>query len=56
MKYRFIVIDDCGTISYISADSRKNAIEKYCSWKGRSKEYVKDHCIVKKRTSKENTE
>jgi hypothetical protein len=48
MIYRFKIIADSGKISIISADSRKQAIEKYRNRQGCSKEYVKDHCVVKK--------
>ena len=58
MKYDFIVIDDNGTGTSIRAECRTNAIETYCREKGCSKEYVKDHCVVKKnnrrRTRDEN--
>lgn len=48
MKYKFAVIDDNGSATFVTAECRTDAIETYCREKGCSKEYVKDHCVVKK--------
>ena len=48
MIYIFRIIDDNGKIARISAERRKQAVEKYCSRQGCTKEYVKKHCVVKK--------
>lgn len=48
MTYIFRIIDDNGKIAHISAERRTQAIEKYCSRQGCTKEYVKKHCVVKK--------
>jgi hypothetical protein len=45
--YDFEIVDDNGTITYICAKCRSEAIETYCKEKGCSKEYVKEHCIVR---------
>lgn len=52
------IIDDNGTITYICAETRTEAIEIYCREKGCPEEYVKKHCIVKKayRRSQQNGE
>lgn len=43
--YKFTV--DNGRIFYVCADSRKNAVELFCEEHGTSKDFVKDHCVVK---------
>lgn len=43
----FEIVDDNGTITYICAKCRSEAIEIYCHEKGCRKEYVKAHCIVR---------
>ena len=45
--YDFQFVDDNGTITYVCAKCRSEAIEAYCREKGCSKEYVKKHCIVR---------
>lgn len=45
--YDFQIVDDNGTISYICAKCRTDAIEIYCKEKGCSKEYVKKHCVIR---------
>lgn len=45
--YCFRIVDDNGTITNIVAKCRTKAIEIYCQKKGCSKEYVKEHCIVR---------
>ena len=49
--YDFQIVDDNGTITYICAKCRSEAIEAYCREKGCSKEYVKEHCIIRKAVS-----
>ena len=46
--YDFSIVDDNGTTTYICAKCRMEAIEIYCTEKGCPKEYVKDHCVVRK--------
>lgn len=43
--YKFVV--DSGRIAYICAESRKEAVEEFCKEYGVSKDFVKEHCIVK---------
>jgi hypothetical protein len=43
----FEIADDNGTITYICAKCRTEAIEIYCREKGCPKEYVKEHCIIR---------
>ena len=44
--YKFRVIEDVGRICYVYAQTRKKAIEIYCSENGCNKEYVKKHCKI----------
>ena len=44
--YDFKFVADVGTITYICAKSRKEAIKFYCEEKGCNEEYVKEHCKV----------
>lgn len=44
--YDFKFVADVGTITYICAQSRKEAIQFYCEEKGRNEEYVKEHCKI----------
>ena len=44
--YDFQFVDDNGTITYVCAKCRSEAIEAYCREKGCSKEYVKEHCVI----------
>lgn len=46
-NYDFKFVDDNGTISYVCAKCRSEAIEIYCREKGCSKEYVKDHVVIR---------
>lgn len=46
--YDFEITDDNGTITCICANSRTEAVELYCKEKGCPKEYVKEHCIIRK--------
>lgn len=43
--YKFVV--DSGHITYICADSRKEAVEEFCKEHGCDKDFVKEHCVVK---------
>ena len=47
MACDFKFIMDCGSIIYICAESRKAAIEEFCKERGVSKDFVKEHCVVK---------
>lgn len=47
--YDFVITDDNGTTTYICANSRSEAIAIYCREKGCPEEYVKRHCIVRKK-------
>ena len=44
--YKFKFIEDVGRICYVYAQTRKKAIEIYCSENGCNKEYVKKHCRI----------
>ena len=46
--YDFEIVNDNGMIDVITCDTRTKAIETYCSIHGYSKEYVKEHCIIRK--------
>jgi hypothetical protein len=46
--YDFQFTDDNGTVTYICARCRSEAIESYCQEKGCPKEYVREHCIIRK--------
>ena len=43
--YKFVV--DSGRITYICAESRKEAVEEFCKEHGCDKDFVKEHCVVK---------
>jgi hypothetical protein len=45
--YDFAFTDDNGTITYICAKSRSEAIKIYCREKGCPEEYVKKHCVIR---------
>ena len=47
-KYMFELIFDNGKILYISAKTRAEAIEDYCTTVGVCKEWVKQHCRIVK--------
>ena len=46
MKYLYKFIFDTGKLFFISAKSKKRAIEKYCEEYGVSEEWVEEHCRV----------
>ena len=46
--YGYRVIDDNGEITCICAKSRSEVIKIYCDKKGCSKQYVKEHCIIRR--------
>ena len=48
MMYDFEIVNDNGQIDIITCKNRTKAIEKYCSIHGCSKEYVREHCIIRK--------
>ena len=48
MDYQFVIINDNGICTFVIAGTRTEAIEAYCREKGCPKDYVKNHCIVKK--------
>lgn len=52
-EYVFKIVDDCGKSTYISAENRSTAIEKYCTVTGCPKEYVKEHCVIRKQLWRE---
>lgn len=43
--FKFIL--DNGRIVYVCAKSRKEAVEEFCKEHGCSKDFVKEHCVVK---------
>jgi hypothetical protein len=45
--YDFEFADDNGTITYICAKCRTEAVKIYCREKGCPKEYVEKHCIIR---------
>ena len=45
--YDFEFVSDNGTITYICAKCRSEAIEIYCRENGCQKEWVKEHCVVR---------
>ena len=45
--YDFKFVADFGTITYICAQSRKEAIHFYCEEKCCNEEHVKEHCKIK---------
>jgi len=45
--YDFKIVDDNGTITYICASCRKEAIQIYCNEKFVGADYIKKHCIIK---------
>lgn len=47
MNYGYSVTDDNGTITFICAKSRTEAIKIYCRQKGCPEDYIKDHCIIR---------
>lgn len=54
--YDFEIINDNGTIDCISCRNRSEAIETYCLIYGYPKEYVKEHCIIRKTFSLRSAE
>ena len=48
MKFTFAVVNDNGSVSYITAKTKTEAIDAYCRKTGCPKDYVKRHCLVKK--------
>lgn len=46
--YDFEFVDDNGTKTYICARNRTEAIKFYCEEKGCPKEYVTEHCVIRK--------
>ena len=49
-EFLFKFCFDSGRISYISAGSRKEAIEIFSKENGMSEEWKKKHCVIKKTT------
>jgi hypothetical protein len=45
--YDYQFVSDSGSIVYICASCRKEAIKCYCKDKGVNTDYVKQHCIVR---------
>lgn len=45
--FDFKIVDDNGTITYICAKNRSDAIKIYIEEKGAPNDYVKKHCLVK---------
>lgn len=45
--YDFQILNDNGQIDIITCKNRTKAIETYCSIHGCSKEYVREHCIIR---------
>lgn len=46
MTYLYKLISDTGKVFFISAKTRKRAINKFCEEYGVSKEWVDNHCRV----------
>ena len=46
MKYLYKFVFDTGKLFFISARTKKSAINKYCEEYGVSKEWVDNHCRV----------
>ncbi len=46
--YDFEIVNDNGVIDIITCKNRTEAIKKYCLIYGCPKEYVKEHCVIRK--------
>lgn len=44
--YNFKIVEDKGSITYVTAQKPNQAIKKYCEEKGCPIEYAKKHCLI----------